>query len=557
LELQNQVGNRAVTMAIQGAGVPALLPHRVEFQRSFGVDFADVKVRVDAQEELTRIGAEAATHDDTVVFADSNPDRRTVAHELAHVVQNRKASTAAAEGVSHPNAAAETEARDASERASRGESAEVSAAPAASVQLLPRALTKMMNRVQGRTNYLEDEDVDQYTKGEGGTLNTVDQVKYNTEFGGGRRGFFKKYDVSDAPSENAVASSRLARALKMDNVIARNKFAKHHGALGAVSSAVAGKPLFEGEFNADFDMAAKLRLVDPNMAPGSDSYKLAAADIAKGSQLKSSTSPTGQQQWKARNASVFQDVNFKDPRIQKGLADLQLFDSITGQRDRHGGNIYVDQQSGGVRGIDDDLAFNEGGMGTDVHHPHQKNLGLPSQVDKSTANKVLKLKAKNLSKILFRAGDPDMDEQQRARMLEEAKGRLEAVQEHVRGLKKNKQLVNKWDTNTYDAAMGEGDRTDRWGEKGGRYEASYLKRSVNNLEKARQGYTNADGVQYRVGGAPAPALAPASAPSADADVARRERMQRRKGIDLTQVAEAGRRARWARRKFREEGPAPV
>ena len=37
--------------------------------------------------------------------------------------------------------------------------------------------------------------------------------------------------------------------------------------------------------------------------------------------------------------------------------DLQLIDALTGQVDRHGGNIFVDPKTGKVTGIDNDAAF--------------------------------------------------------------------------------------------------------------------------------------------------------------------------------------------------------
>ncbi len=56
------------------------------------------------------------------------------------------------------------------------------------------------------------------------------------------------------------------------------------------------------------------------------------------------------------NKGVLQ-VDCRDPRIQKGLSDLQVIDFINGETDRHAGNIFIDPATGKVTGIDNDLSF--------------------------------------------------------------------------------------------------------------------------------------------------------------------------------------------------------
>jgi hypothetical protein len=56
---------------------------------------------------------------------------------------------------------------------------------------------------------------------------------------------------------------------------------------------------------------------------------------------------------------AFLDINYANANIQKGLSDLEVLDYITGQTDRHAGNMFVDPESGKVTGIDNDLAFPE------------------------------------------------------------------------------------------------------------------------------------------------------------------------------------------------------
>ena len=165
----------------------------------------------------------------------------------------------------------------------------------------PRSLLTRLKRtaraVLGRTNVVSDRDLNtDLASGSGTSQNDVRRASLRITLGSGTDAFFKKYDENLAPSENAVASSRLARALGLTDLIARNKFAVIAGDPGAVSGKVPGRPLNVVTLDARRD---PVRL-------------------------------------------VLADVDFSRPQIQKGLFDLQLFDAITGQIDRHGGNIYVD-----------------------------------------------------------------------------------------------------------------------------------------------------------------------------------------------------------------------
>src|SRR6185295_2654096 len=61
------------------------LPYRAEMERAVGQDFSGVRVQTGRAHELSQIQARAAASGEGVVFADAQPDRHTVAHELAHV----------------------------------------------------------------------------------------------------------------------------------------------------------------------------------------------------------------------------------------------------------------------------------------------------------------------------------------------------------------------------------------------------------------------------------------------------------------------------------------
>lgn len=86
------------------------LPHRAEMERAFGVGLGDVDAKVGA-----RLGSERAlAGDGAVAFAEQSPDRKVVAHEVAHVLQQRGGPAPARGDV-------ETNASEIAMRADRGE----------------------------------------------------------------------------------------------------------------------------------------------------------------------------------------------------------------------------------------------------------------------------------------------------------------------------------------------------------------------------------------------------------------------------------------------------
>lgn len=116
LDLQKTAGNQAAKSA---------LPYQRDLERSFGRDLSGVNVHTGVP-NLMQHGAAAATFGNTVLFAHSTPPKEIVAHEVAHVLQNRNATkqhdfrTLAPEGGN-----AETEADRAGEAAASGQPARV------------------------------------------------------------------------------------------------------------------------------------------------------------------------------------------------------------------------------------------------------------------------------------------------------------------------------------------------------------------------------------------------------------------------------------------------
>jgi hypothetical protein len=129
-------GKRSLTDGMTGPAQAGEVPYRGEMEAAFGRDFSSVEASTEP-DAMAGLGAEAATLGNRVAFASADPDRRLVAHELTHVVQNHGDGGAIAfRGVlSDRDSAAEQEAEAVADRVAGGESAgPITAAPGATVQ---------------------------------------------------------------------------------------------------------------------------------------------------------------------------------------------------------------------------------------------------------------------------------------------------------------------------------------------------------------------------------------------------------------------------------------
>ncbi|HEV7761494.1 MAG TPA: DUF4157 domain-containing protein [Acidimicrobiales bacterium] len=128
LHLQRTVGNRGVTELVAQAGRPLDAAVRGDMESTLGHDFGDVEVHTDgvAAASAHALQAHAYTVGTHVVFGEgryqpgTTEGRRTLAHELTHVVQQRQGpvdGTPTADGlrVSDPGDRFEREAESAAE----------------------------------------------------------------------------------------------------------------------------------------------------------------------------------------------------------------------------------------------------------------------------------------------------------------------------------------------------------------------------------------------------------------------------------------------------------
>ena len=156
------------------------------------------------------------------------------------------------------------------------------------------------------------------------------------------------------------------------------------------------------------------------------------------------------------NRGVLQ-VDCRDPRIQKGLSDLQVIDFINGETDRHAGNIFIDPRTGKVTGIDNDLSFPEkavGGQAVD------KMVGMPKVIHEDTKKRILETKPEDLRKKLSAPPPKNGPKPLSKAAIDGAVNRLTALQEEL-GKKEGSaiKVVKAFDDGTYKSAIDEANRS--------------------------------------------------------------------------------------------------
>jgi hypothetical protein len=129
LPLHRAIGNHAFGTLLEGVahGSGRDLPYRSEMESAFGASFSGVRAFTGQSSALARFGAGGAASGETVAFGPAEPSRRLVAHELAHVLQQRREP--APSGGSGMQGPSEVEAdRQANRVAAGGRAAPVTAA---------------------------------------------------------------------------------------------------------------------------------------------------------------------------------------------------------------------------------------------------------------------------------------------------------------------------------------------------------------------------------------------------------------------------------------------
>jgi hypothetical protein len=175
------------------------------------------------------------------------------------------------------------------------------------------------------------------------------------------------------------------------------------------------------------------------------------------------------------------DIDYRNPKIQRGLSDLEVSDYIMGQIDRHLGNVYIDAATGEVKGIDNDLCLSEQDR-SEIMKDGLVNTkaiaGPPIMMHRETAQKILDADPNELRATMRNAaikGSQPLSED----AIEGAITRLEELKKGIRdgGI----DVVDQFDDTTYDRALDTEEKTFqtiRPGETFDQTEAEFAKTQV-------------------------------------------------------------------------------
>ncbi|MFD7299508.1 actin cross-linking domain-containing toxin [Streptomyces pharetrae] len=153
-----QESDTGVHEVLRSAGKPLAAPVRQDMESRFGTDFSDVRLHTGAAaaRSARAIGARAYTSGSHVVIGDGGGDKHTLAHELTHVVQQRRGPVS---GTDHGDGLRVSDPRDRFEREAEANAVRVMRAPVGSQEAAPRtaspsaASSGMVQRAQGAPEF--------------------------------------------------------------------------------------------------------------------------------------------------------------------------------------------------------------------------------------------------------------------------------------------------------------------------------------------------------------------------------------------------------------------
>lgn len=269
---------------------------------------------------------------------------------------------------------------------------------------------------------------------------------------GERRGFAKpKYDVSTPEARAAMkeTTEATARLFPMpDGARDRNweKASRGDRDRGLLARAVG---------SSEVDQLLGLNcLAEEKFCHAEDGVVMGLSVEVDGAQVLTKVQPEGG----GRDVLCSLAVDYRDPRIQKGLSDLEVLDYITGQLDRHEGNIVINPSTGKVKGIDNDLAFprpERSQVYQDWAEVQSNAVGtLPQQIHSQTAKRLLQMDPQEMAQRLLQMPVPEGCNALTAQEVAGAVTRLKELQAAVRDPQMaGIQVVREFNQQTYDAAM--------------------------------------------------------------------------------------------------------
>jgi hypothetical protein len=501
----------------RGTGMPLPPVLREEMAHSLGSEFGSVRLHTDEQANALaeRIQARAFTTGPDIffrkgVYSPNTPSgKQTLKHELAHVVQQGGAASSRLT-LGPVNDVHEQEA----DRLSTGELAHPLAnqpstsAPAGAVQRVwfPWQKQKM--------------------KKLGGSMNTVYRVNHRE----GNTGYFKpNSDDDQGMGARSVVSSDIDQTLGT-NALSRETYQNYgKGKEGAESGEVTGKEITQNEFNT----------------PISKKEFLKGITEGEKSQYKEQKSgPFGlRKKYFKVSGTKFNRHDFSHPETQSGLSNIQLNDAITGQQDRHGGNIKINPDTHEAKGYDNDYLLpnatvtnmkglhkpegvtalspeqdavrqekREEALKNINYHSNGKLVGLPSHINRSVAERMVGLKSQDFIQQL-RDRNPENMDRLSDDQISEFKNRYSSARRYTKAGMAAAGLVNdpakaaKWSSPAYQETVRKGagmlpkivgpggwnqqtydEQVSKYAGKQGWNSQSYLQRSVMEYNKyQRQG----------------------------------------------------------------------
>lgn len=248
----------------------------------------------------------------------------------------------------------------------------------------------------------------------GGAVSEVTALDYQESEGGSKRRVFKpNEEKAQTPLETVkssnVQSTYRAMAISRVNEMIKTKMNE----AGREFQSLVG----------DFDVAQYGGKIG------------SVGDFAEGKEAVRNVDKDGERKEYALN------IDISDIAIQQQLANLQLFDILTGQIDRHQGNIFIQKGKGKeskVTGIDNDFSF-----ATDTSIRSLGPTTLPEKIDLYFAQMILAITPNELLDQLKGLGQQEKDA---------AVTRLKALHELLENkLAANELLVAPGDTNYPDA----------------------------------------------------------------------------------------------------------
>nr|BFD96257.1 hypothetical protein KitaXyl93_76170 [Kitasatospora sp. Xyl93] len=137
----------AVHEVLRGAGRPLDDRTRTDMEGRLGADFSDVRLHTGpaAKASAAEIGARAYTSGNDVVIGEGGADRRTLAHELTHVIQQRSGAVA---GTDNGSGLRISDPADSFEREAEANATRALAAPVQ--RMTGQSLTESERDVSGR-----------------------------------------------------------------------------------------------------------------------------------------------------------------------------------------------------------------------------------------------------------------------------------------------------------------------------------------------------------------------------------------------------------------------